>query len=266
MSLVRIAARIAAVEALKGKTLVGNNVLDRQIGALEVAADGSLRTDEQRPFIAVYTDSGGTKGDADTTLRAMLVNGPTEILFEAGITAAMVLTDENTGESVVHAGIPATDQAFEFYLDLVARQIGDALTDPGNAWAEIFRRLCCGFRDVERARTSSDRDGVRLAGQQIKITVDLIADPLRGAPIKKAHPLAVFFAKVAADGNQDQQAQIALMQVAMTGAEFTWQLTQRRYGMTAGEMNKLLLAPAAGAEPDIEVVEINTAPAEPVQP
>lgn len=39
MSLARIALRIAAVEALKGKTLVGDNVLDSPNGALDVQAE-----------------------------------------------------------------------------------------------------------------------------------------------------------------------------------------------------------------------------------
>lgn len=55
MSLIRIAARMAAVRALRGRTLVGDNVLDSQIGALDVGADGELRTEEDKPFISVYT-------------------------------------------------------------------------------------------------------------------------------------------------------------------------------------------------------------------
>jgi hypothetical protein len=184
MSLVRIAVRIAAVEALKGKTLAGENILDSEIGALEADADGALRTVEDRPFVTVYTDAAITK-DADTSLRSMVLNGATQILFEAGITAAMTETDPDTDESkLIGIGIPATDRAFEFHLDMVARQIGDALTDPENEWAQIFSAFIQRYVLIERARTSGDDNGVRLAAQQIKLTVDLIADPVKGEALR----------------------------------------------------------------------------------
>lgn len=264
MSLVRIAARIAAVQALRGRTLVGDNVLDSQIGALDVTADGALRTDEDRPFIAVYADGG--KGDDETSLlRAFVPNGETEFLFESGVTTAHTVADDNTGESVVYPGIPATDANFEFLLDIVARQIGDALTDPNNEWAEIFRRFVHRFEKVERARTSNDGSGVKLAAQQVKVTATLFADPTRGMPLKDTHPLAAFFA--AADELDDPvvTAQVALMQAQLAGEEFIWQTDLRRYGMTKTEGDNLLVTTVDGAEADIEIVEVDAAPAIPSQ-
>ena len=56
MSLTMMALRIAAVEALKaGGTMVGTNVLDSQISAIDQTVDGDLKTDQKRPFIAVYS-------------------------------------------------------------------------------------------------------------------------------------------------------------------------------------------------------------------
>lgn len=262
MSLVRIAARIAAVQALRGRTLVGDNVLDSQIGALDVTADGELRTDEDRPFIAIYADAG--KGDDETSLlRAFVPNGMTEFLFESGVTTAHTVTDDNTGESVVYPGIPATDANFEFLLDIVARQIGDALSDPENEWAEIFRRFVHRFEKVERARTSNDGSGVKLAAQQVKVTASLIGDPTRGMPLKDTHPLAAFFAAAADLDDTVVSAQVALMQQQLAGEEFVWQTDLRRYGMTRTEGDNLLVTAVDGAEADIEVVEVEAAPATP---
>lgn len=263
MSLVRIAARIAAVRALRGKTLVGDNVLDSQIGALEVDADGALRTDEDRPFISVFTDAASAK---DTETRAFVDNGDTEILFEAGIAATQVTTDPETDESIVYAGIPSTDAAFEFHLDIVARQIGDALTDPDNEWAEIFRRMVRGYKKIERSRTSGDDKGVRLAALQIKVTAELFADPVRGLEMKATHPLARFFAKAATEEDAVLDAQCALMLAQVTGgsgtAEYDWQTALRRYGMTRTEGDNLLLVPPEGAEEDVDIEEIDATPAE----
>lgn len=263
MSLVRIAARIAAVQALKGKTLVGDNVLDSQIGALDVAADGTLRTDEDRPFISVYTD-GAKIEDEDAVLRAFAPNGMTEFLFEFVAASTFMAIDEQ-GQDTVYPGIPGTDANFEFMLDIVARQIGDALTDPTNEWAEVFRKLVMRFERIERARTSGDGSGVKLAAQQLKVTATLIAEPVRGAELKPTNGLAMFFAKAAELDDPVVDAQAALMQAQLAGAELIWQTDLRRYGMTRTEGDNLLVTPVEGAEEDIEIVEVDAAPAVPAE-
>lgn len=280
MSLVRIAARISVVQALKGRTLVQDHVLDSKIDAFDVAADGTARTDEERQFIAVYTDTAKIDGD-DASLRSFSANGDTEFVFIAGVATPHTATNQETGESEVYPGIPGTDAAFEVYLDLVMRQIGDALADPANAWAEIFRKFVARFVKMELTCTSGGESGERLAAQQLRVTAVLRPDPVRGAPLKDTHPLAMFFAKAATltvpnpDHDPDDPdspasipdpvvtAQVALMQAQLAGTPFSWELDIARYGMTRTEADNLLLVPPDGAEADIEVVDINTAPATP---
>lgn len=265
MSLNRIAARIAAVQALRGRTLVEDNVLDSDIGALDVQADQSLRTDQEKPFISVYCDASVNKdGPASDQLRALVPNGITEFLFEAGITAAMTVTDPDTDESFIVPGIPATDPAFEFHLDIVMRQISDALTDPTNEWAEVFRKFCRSFISIERARASGDDKGVRLAAHQLKLTVDLWPDPVRGMELKPEHPLAMFFAMADACADSVMAAKVAMMRAQLNGDEHDWQLALRRYGMTHGEADAMLLTTPNGAEADVLVVEVNATPVVPV--
>lgn len=255
MSLVRIAARISAVEALKGRTLVGDNVLDSEIGAIDIGADGSARTDEDRPFIAVYTDAGAA---SDIALRSLLVNGPTELLFESGITAAMTETDPNTDESrIIGIGIPATDKAFEFYLDMIARQIGDALTDPANEWGQIFMGLSHKLTSVKRARTSGDGNGQRLAGQQISITADLWPDPVKGKPMADTHPLALFLTK--ADTVPALDTEIALMRAAVAGTVTDYDIMRQRFGRTVSEGE----ASGAGIHPAVAPIVVAPEPEEP---
>ncbi|WP_312411908.1 hypothetical protein [Shinella sp.] len=279
MSLTRIAARLAAVYALRGKTLVGDNVLDSQIGALDVTADGELRTDEEKPFISVYADAAKSE---ENMLRSWTDNGATDFLFEMGVTSAHVVTDPETGESAVYPGIPGTDAAFEFLLDVVARQIGDTLSDPENEWAEIFRKFHMGNGLIERARTSSDGSGVRLAAQQIKLTVMLMPDPVRGRDLKPESPMALFFAKAATvtvpnpeydPDDEDSSptipepslaAMVALMQAQIAGSATDWQTELRRYGITKTEGENLLIVPPDGVEGDIAIVEVGAAPVVPV--
>ncbi|MBN9052491.1 MAG: hypothetical protein J0H80_01660 [Rhizobiales bacterium] len=87
----RIAWRIATIEALKGRTLVGDNILDSQIGALDVAGDGTIRTEMERPFVAVYTD--GAVVNERLSSRELHRCGETDLTIESGITAAMTVTD-----------------------------------------------------------------------------------------------------------------------------------------------------------------------------
>jgi hypothetical protein len=263
MSIMRIALRMAAIQALTGRTIVGTNVLDSEIGALRVDADGTMRTEEDTPFIAVYTDIASSK-DADT-IRSFLHNGETDILFVTGITAAMTETSPDTDETkLIGIGTPATDQALEFHLDLVARQIVDCLTDPGNEWGQIVLTFCPRFISIERGVTSSTEQGVRLAGHQIKLKAELMADPVRGEALKPTSALARFFALAEIVEDAVFQSQIAILKAQISGDSYTWQGLLRRSGLTQTEAAALLIMPAEGAEADVEVSSSTLRPAEPV--
>jgi hypothetical protein len=258
MSLVRIAARIAAVQALKGQTSVGDNVLDSEIGALDVDGDGNLRSTKPKPFISVYTDEA--RAD-DNQLRAWVGNGRTEFLFEAGVTAAHADTDTETGDSLLYPGVPDTDAAFEFHLDLIARQIGDALSDPENEWAEIFRKFTKTIVRIERSRTSSGaKDGTRLAAHQVKVTVELVSDPPKGEPLSARGPMALFFAKAAE--LPGLSGRISLMQAQLIGAPLEWEASMRRFGIAHSEADSLLITPATGADGGLPIVAVNAQPAQ----
>lgn len=241
MSLVRIALRIAAIEAIRGRTVFGTNVLDSEIGTLQVDADGNLRTDEDAPFISVYTDAATTR-DIDIHLRSFAVNGATEILFEAGVTAAMTKTDPDTDESIlVGLGVPATDRSFEFSLDMVARQIGDILVDEANEWAEIFRGFIQNFIRIDQARTGGTSDGVRLAGRQLKLTALLINDPVAGEPIKPTSAFGHFFAKAEELTDPELVKYIATMKSQINPDPAAWGTPSRRYGLTKDEGSAMLV-------------------------
>lgn len=244
MSLVRIAVRHCLVAALAGRTLVGDNVLDSRIGAFDVDADGGLRTPEQRAFLTVYTDAAKVPaGDID--LRQLTGNGVVDILFETGVTEAMLEKDEETGvTTLAGVAIPATDDALEFNLDVVIRQISTALTDPANAWAELFNAFCVRFHAIERARTANERDGVKLAAQQLRITAMLIDDPIAGVPLDAESPFGRFLAMLEV-GDPGDQARAAIMRAAIDGTETAWGAVQRLTGMTDDELLALGLGPVA---------------------
>ncbi|MCM2396191.1 hypothetical protein NBH19_08880 [Rhizobium sp. S95] len=258
MSLARIALRIAAVEALKGRTLVGDHVLDTPNGALDIQADGRLRTEEEKPFVSVFTDLGRADG---ITGRSLIENGDCDIVFEIGVSSAMLHRDDETGAShMVGINIPASDGNREFFLDIVQRQICDALTDPDNSWAEIYRSLHHGILKIEFAGARTSEDSQRLAGHQMKLTVSLINDPLRGDELEQGTPFAEFLTALDASENASYLKQAAQIRGMLSGVDPDWKYIRRRHGMTAAEAETLGHAPLAltpdGDETDFTAARI----------
>lgn len=251
----RIALRIATVEALKGKTLVDKNVLDSEIGALDVGADGSLRSDQEKPWIAVYTDAAKVEERLD--LRALHRSGATALTIEVGITGAMTVTDPETGACEVLPGLCATDRALEFYLDCVGRQIVTALSDPLNPWSEIWRDLSSGIVKIERKRTSDETSGTRIAAHQLVVTVDLLPDPVFGEPVAPTSIWARLFARMAAADHPYLSTMQSL--VGIPDGIRMHEAQRRRFGMTLEEARALFdiaVQPAEATEPDVQSVAV----------
>ncbi|WP_019998718.1 hypothetical protein [Aureimonas ureilytica] len=247
MSLARIALRIAAVEALRGRTLVGDNVLDSPNGALDILADGRLRTGEDAPFVSVYTDEGVA---VDVMGRDLATNGACVLVIEIGISMAMTELDRATGQTtIVGVSIPASDRSFEFFLDLVQRQVLDALSDPDSEWADIFRSLFVGVDRVEVGSRRTAENGQKLAGHQTRITVSLLPDPVRGTPLDPAAPIARVLEAMEASGDETYRTQSLAMRGLVGDAMPDWKQGQARHGLTRRELAALGLGPlAADAE------------------
>ena len=241
MSLIRIAVRVSAIQALKENTLVGTNVIDSAIGTFQTSNGVVTGIKGQGPFVAVYTDSA-TTGDVD--LKSLVSNGLTEIIFETGITMTMTETDEETGESrIVGLEIPATDAALEMSMDVVMRQIGDVLTNPDNEWAQIYSGLILNYTKTTRSRVGNADDGTKLAGQQLKIEAQLIDDPSLGDAIDPGSAFGAFLAKAEASTDDNLIATATKLREYVHVTDEGWTNVQRMFGMTAGELLALGLGP-----------------------
>lgn len=245
MSLMRIAARMALIEALRGKTLVGGNVLDSEIGSLDVDAHGNLTTDADKPFISVYSDAS----DGTGSLREFYQTGETTFLIEIGVAAAFTERDPDTDVAqLVGVGIPDTDANMEFTLDLIGRQVSDALSDPDNEWAMMFKRLVVDIKSITRARTAQN-DGARLAAHQIKINASLWADPPKGTEFRSDGPLGEFLALLtrAQPVPAEVQTKVNKILSCIGNVETVSKQELRRYGATDFEAEAMLMSPTLGA-------------------
>ncbi len=243
MSLARIALRAAGVEALKGRTRAQNNVLDSEIGIIDNDGTGKIGIESDSYFIAVYTDAGKAQV-GDNELRALLLNGRTELLFETGVTAKMLVTSPQDGTAVMpEIGIPDTDGNFEFTLDLISREIAQALTDPNNDWGQIFLSFIYRTVSLERGRIGNVSEGVRLAAHQTKITVDLIDDPEPQRALDPDAPFARFITMAKASNDKSLQKKATFIEAIITGEREPWERLQQVHGMTAQELLALGLGP-----------------------
>ena len=234
MSLIRAALRISIVQALKGRTLFGDNVRDSSIGAIDIADDGTIRTVEDGPFIAVYTHEGDV--DTDLQARALTPQGTTEIVLEWGISAAMTEPNRDIGEStIVGIGLPDTDASFEFSLDMVGADIIAALTDPDNEWAERYRRLVFRHIKIKRTRAASGEGRTRLAGHQMIIWADLVDEPIIGDPLAGDIDDLLTAMEALEDDTLKSQAVMMRARLAAEPAP-EWHQIQRRLGLTAPEL------------------------------
>ena len=244
----RIALRVAVQEALRGATLAGANVLDSQFTALDLDADGALRTDQDRPFISVYTDDG--RGGAGNGFMSLFGDGTAQLVIEAGISAAMLEQDPETGgTAIVGVGLPDTDANMELTLDLMMRQVADRLVDPDDPWADLARELLGNVTSIERARIGQKQNGTRVAAQELRITGGLLADPVKGADIAGS-TYAKFLAALAASSDARLHKLKLAFEAALAGATADWAGVQRELGLTDGQSIALGDRPLAMASDD----------------
>lgn len=243
MSLARIALRAAGVEALKGRTRAQDNVLDSEIGIIDNDGAGNIEIDSDSYFIAIYTDAGKAQV-GDNELRALLLNGRTELLFETGVTAKMLVASPQNGTAMMpEIGIPDTDGNFEFTLDLISREIAQALTDPDNAWGQIFQSFIYRTVSLERGRVGNISEGIRLAAHQTKITVDLIDDPEPRKSLDPDTPFSRFITMAKASNDESLQKKATFIEAIITGEREPWERLQQAHGMTSQELLALGLGP-----------------------
>ncbi|NKB79852.1 hypothetical protein HED49_19430 [Ochrobactrum daejeonense] len=118
-----------------------------------------------------------------------------------------------------------------------------ALTDPDNAWGQLFLSFIYRTVSTERTRVGNIADGIRLAAHQIKIIVDLIDDPEPKCSLDPDAPFARFIELALASEDESLQKKATFMEAIITGEREPWERLQQVHGMTAQELLALGLGP-----------------------
>jgi hypothetical protein len=234
MSIVRSCLRLATVAALRDKTWAETRVLDSDNGPLEAAILA-----DPTPYIVVYTDDDNREEIEGFDLLA--AKRTLVIVIEFGLASALAPSDGGPAMR-----IPATHGSFELALDIIERQIINALVhDPLSVWGALWRDLAMRF-DLKTSskRGGSSEGGSRWAARQLLLHVDPVADPPAGVPFPDDHPVPLFLVAARAAGFGGAADLIAAELIAPTAPALpTWREAQAWLGLTEPAVRGLGLGP-----------------------
>lgn len=214
MGVVRQLIQVAVTEALRGRTIAGNIVHDSLIKALPQIMNG-----EVHPVVAVsIEDCISQDGDGlfrtDASMTLML-----QLAIAKSVTVSVV-----EGEEALEIG--DTDAALEASLNLLDRQWRIALSDPLNAWAELFRQLVPHVGKVSDIRLTDPETGRKHAARIVEITIAPIAEPFPGQGDMDV--VRQGLAQMATIADYADLAAILSASLDAGAALFDWQIVQGR--------------------------------------
>lgn len=236
MSIMREALRLTVVRALRGRTWA--DVRDSEQGAIE-----DLAVNAAKPVISVYTDDGTTNAPGDVGLFA---SASQSLLIEIAMTARMQV--EASGDTEIVQ--PETDASLELSVGMIERQVRAALSDPTNPWGNLLPRFGK-VQDFKSVRGTLMREGVRFAGRQLQLTIDLIGDPPPGAEIKPGSTLGTFLTLLAASPEPGAASTAQAFRDAVEGNAgdwFGWQRDVAEFAFGTAVARAMGLLPPAGIE------------------
>lgn len=241
MSLVRAALRLAAYNAVYGRTEVGTEVHDSEMGAIQSVLDGKVRS---APLIVVYTDEGNETDVSDGLLAA----GEVSIVFEIAVQAVEQSPDDPNALAAV---VPVTDPQMELLLDLIERQVLIALNDTSNPWREVLDGFIFAWRRRRTIRATGSQTA-RFAARQLTLDVEPIREPTPAGAVTGAW--ADLIAALEADGGTllAGQAQVFRRALDPETPLVEWEELAMRYGLSAATAATLGIGPAGDEEATID--------------
>ena len=167
------AVRTCTIEALRGQTLVGDEIVDSPIDPIDFA--GSIR----KPTIAVFSETerltprgrsfSMTRDDTPQDGHVL------QLSLMAYLPAAPVVSTPGQPD----LKLDALESGAAFAFDLIYRQMVRALTLLDTPWADLWRRCVVG--DMESVESGAfilqDNKGAKIPARQITLRLGVIDEP-----------------------------------------------------------------------------------------
>lgn len=173
MSFARFALRKTAIEAVRAGTYA--TVSDSQMVPIEEYTLGKTV-----PVIMVFTDAAQT----DIQKKEILTQDTQSLVFQILISRKTKLpvfdeNDELIGDQEFWE-TTKTDAHAELMLDMICRDIDLALTNPKNAWADLFLDMACSIEKRVSTRGASENKEDRFAAWQVAYEITMRKEPGTG--------------------------------------------------------------------------------------
>jgi hypothetical protein len=173
MSIVRQLIQICMVEAFRGRTVAGDNVLDSNITAI-----GRLEFEGEAPVIAASVE----ESDQNEKNSRGFFGRPAELKLYVQTAVAvkgtyLVVTGDGPDQEQELVEIGSTDAAREATLNILERQWKQALIDPANAWGNRFLQLVTDIGRVQDTRITDPEGGRKYAARVYEISGTAIPEP-----------------------------------------------------------------------------------------
>lgn len=179
MSVVRQLLQVAAVQAMRGRTLAQAAIFDSRIGPLPDILEGT-----ERPILVVSIEESEQPEDGGNDAGFFGRNIRFTMLVQAAVASAISVDID--GEETITVGIGETDAGYEATLNVLERQWRMALSDPGEAWAELFRDLVLNVGVIRDARGINPKSGHRHASRFTEVVLTTVPEPAPGEETPEA--------------------------------------------------------------------------------
>ena len=181
MSLASLVLRQITRRALEGHTIAEDRVRDSELAPLDTLVNqGQEGAGGSKAFISLYVDDSSGEVTGRGWFSAPITS---HLVIEIAIAAPATIAAAPGAPPQPSVDIPESSAGLEASLDILAYQIKAALLTPGNPWADLWARLVVDMKLVETFRGAEFRKtGVRFAARQINIGLELLDDPVPGAP------------------------------------------------------------------------------------
>lgn len=239
MSLAFLMLRNLTVLALTNRTLAGPEVQSSALVPInEIGGGGAV------PVIAVFTDAA--KADHRQIDGADIIGASVEVTLaiEVACFNRSAAKDGSGGDIF----IPETDEGMEMTLDIIQRQAIVELQTGETPWARLWRacRLrVCGMNVI---RGAASENSVRFAARRIEIELEVVSDPIPGAPLPPFWSDA-FAALTGLGGNYARL--VPTLQAVATGDPLPpWKQWRNELGLNDDAMTSIGVGPLEGVSDD----------------